>query len=381
MTHDVRDAMRRYLRWLGVLVGLAGPGTAMAQQPHVDSLAKATVKIDSAVKRTTSTLIKRWLAEAKGLVLYRTPVPPPPPPPTPGTFPAGYDPARLGSELLAGDSWQNIVIAGTTDNGFANLSRVLGFAMGSSSFPTNAGMLGVFPDATFGQAVRITNLAGANGMTAQSHSPFTATSNVWASWTIRLQGPDSATPFTAVTATPGESGTYKLAFLFPEGNKVRQGLVLMSSGQLATECPLHGGVGTLAPMVATDSTQPVPAPAGAFKGIYTSTVPTRGGPYASHDMRRSGDWYRLTMNAETISATEYINRFFVLRLTVGGKWQPWAYPVWVGCRVTGGVPARFHDFWLTGNKSGAASLTQWLWLGPFEVSTTKDPYGWHRYGR
>lgn len=72
----------RFRRWIAVLIWLAGPGTAAAQQPSVDSLNKAVVKVDSAARRSTSSVIKRLLAEARALINFRsTSLPPPPPPP------------------------------------------------------------------------------------------------------------------------------------------------------------------------------------------------------------------------------------------------------------------------------------------------------------
>ncbi|MEO8450811.1 MAG: hypothetical protein ABI647_13515 [Gemmatimonadota bacterium] len=300
----------------------------------------------------------------------------------PGTtgFPAAYNPSRLGSYLLAGNTWQSIVTAGTSDHGWANLIAAVPFGMGSSPAPTNANMLGVYPDATFGQAVRISNLPGANGMTAQSHNSFAGTKTVWARWTMRLEGSDPTVGFTAATTTPGESGTYKLGFLFPVAHRSRVEMVLMSSGQIQTGAPSNAGTVETS-LVATDPTTPDPAPPGGFAGIYSSSVPSMGGQYAPTTMLKNGDWYAITMNVTMISPTEYLQRFFFQRLTVNGAWSPWSVPVWMGQRVSGATAETYNDFWMTGNKSGAATLLQHMWLGPWEVTNAPDPYGWDHYGK
>ena len=62
--------MRAFL--LAIVLALNSVGLA-AQQPSQDSLAKAVIKIDSARTRTSSTFIKRWLAEARALVARHFP--------------------------------------------------------------------------------------------------------------------------------------------------------------------------------------------------------------------------------------------------------------------------------------------------------------------
>lgn len=301
------------------------------------------------------------------------------PPPAPATFPAGYDPARLGGELLAGDSWQAVAAAGTLDHGWANLTRNGRFSIGSSAVPSNPSVLGIFPDphGTFGQVVRYRTPAGTS-TTIEDRRSFKPSPRVWARSTFLFRGTDPA-GFTARTRTPGQSGTLKLLFLFPEGHKTRMDWVLTSSGFLAHGCPRHGNPDAVqAPLASRGDGVPPPEPAGPFKGIYVTSKPAGA---ADHNVLTSGDWYEFVMNYETTGPVSYIHRFFLRRLTVGGAWTPWPVPVWVGSETTRGTPMLYTEIWRTGNKSGDADAEQLLFVGPWEVTSAKDPYGWDRYGK
>ena len=300
-------------------------------------------------------------------------------PPAPATLPASYDPARLGAELLVGESWQGLVAAGTPDNGWANLTKTGRFSIGSSAIPSSPLVLGIFPDphGTFGQVVRYRTPAG-TPTTIEDRRSFKPSARVWARSTFLFRGTDPA-GFTAKTRTPRESGTLKLIFLFPEGNKTRMDWVLTSSGFLAHGSPRHGNTAAVqVPMTRLGAGVPPPEPAGPFKGVYVTSKPAGA---AAHNMLTSGDWYELVLNYETTGPTSYIHRWFLRRLTVNGAWAPWPTPVWVGCATTSGTPKLYHEIWRTGNKSGAADAEQFLFLGPWEVTAAHDPYGWDRYGK
>ena len=300
-------------------------------------------------------------------------------PRAPAALPAGYDPARLGAELLAGESWQGLVAAGTPDQGWANVTRNGKFSIGSSAIPSSPSVLGIFPDphGTFGQVLRYRTPAGTS-VTIEDHRTFKPSARVWARSTFLFRGTDPA-GFTAKTRTPGESGTLKLVFLFPEGNKTRMDWVLTSSGFLAHGCPRHGNPAAVqVPMTSSGAGVPPPEPAGPFRGVYVTSKPAG---VAAHDLLRNGDWYEFVLNYETTGPTSYLHRWFLRRLTVNGAWAPWPTPVWVGCATTNGTPMRYHEIWRTGNKSGAADAEQFLFLGPWEVTSAPDPYGWDRYGK
>ena len=97
----------------------------------------------------------------------------------------------------------------------------------------------------------------------------------------------------------------------------------------------------------------------------------------------NGDWYEYVINYENVSATEYIQRYFIRRLTVQGRWQPDANPAWNGYRITNGVAKSYNRIHIGGNKSQSndGPNDQYLWWGPWEVTTAGDPYGWAQYGR
>ncbi|MEO8453366.1 MAG: hypothetical protein ABI647_26505 [Gemmatimonadota bacterium] len=215
-------------------------------------------------------------------------------------------------------------------------------------------------------------------ITIEDHRTFKPSARVWARTTMlfRGTGPDG---YTSKTRTPGESGTHKLLFLWPEGNKSRMDWVLTSSGFLAHGCPRHGDQKAVqVPMTNPGAGGVAPEPAGRYRGVYVTTAPQGAAP---HNMLKDGDWYELVLNYETTSPTSYIHRFFLRRLTVDGSWAPWPRPVWVGCATTNGTPMLYHALWRTGNKSGAADAEQFIFLGPWEVTSAQDPYGWDRYGK
>jgi hypothetical protein len=297
----------------------------------------------------------------------------------PGTFPAAWAPSRLGTDLLFGETWQSVVWQGTADNGFTNLQALggRGFALGSSAFPATPSMLRMVADPMFSQAVQITNLAGSNGCCAQTHIRFPTTKTVWWRWTQRF-----SPGYTAATQTVGESGTQKLGFLWDRRNitlgtpRQRLSFVLMSSGEIQVEGGASGG--TTTNLVSTNANTPAPVPSVLFQGFYASKVPTLGGPYPAQSMLQTGDWYTFTINVSTDLATgEVLRRWFIQR--VSGA--PWAYPMWKGTRTLGGSIDEFDEVWIEGNKSGAATNEQYTYLGPTEVSSARNPYGWDGYGR
>lgn len=158
-------------------------------------------------------------------------------PSAPATFPVGYHPARLGAELLAGESWQRLVAVGAPDNGWANLTKTGRFSIGAIAIPSNPSVLGIYPDPhrTFGQVVRYRTPAGTS-TTIEDRRSLKLSARVWARSTFLFRGTAPA-GFTSKTRTPGESGTLKLIFLFSEGNETRMDRVLTSSGFLAHGWP------------------------------------------------------------------------------------------------------------------------------------------------
>ena len=126
---------------LPVISGSAATSVTSGPVP-VAGVCKSSSQPSSVVEERTcdsfSRNVMKLSVRAPWSIIRMSSRPAPVPPPAPGTFPSGYDPARLGTSYLAGNSWQGIVTAGTTDNGYANLVKVVGFAMGSSATPTNA---------------------------------------------------------------------------------------------------------------------------------------------------------------------------------------------------------------------------------------------------
>lgn len=370
-----------------VLVALLA-GTLAASSPGLrrlfvpDSVITQTVTSTTATRKSTGALLgfsSDTTRVAVAIPVDTVAAPPPSPPPSPpGSFPPAFNPARLGAGLLSGHSWQDIVVAGTSDHGWVNLTAVVPFAACScdgAKFPTSPATLGVYPDSAFVQAVRVTNPANKNGVTAQAHYPFPPTATVWVRTTFKFSPGFSSGP---IGLPPGESGTYKLVFLFA-GTGARMSFVLAASGEIAIEAPSFGQPQVA--LQATDTATPPAQPYGNFQGFYVGDKPTKGGPYPAGTMLSTGDWYSLTLAVVPDGSNAFLERWYIQRLTVGGVLAPWTYPTWKGFRVAGIPPPTFHEVWQSGNKSGAAATEQFLWFGPIEVSKLPDPYGWDHYGR
>lgn len=137
-----------------------------------------------------------------------------------------------------------------------------------------------------------------------------------------------------------------------------------------------------------------------FGPQYTVTYPlqpadqmsaaARGTATQAHHAWGTRDWYEYIVNYEMVSASEHIKRFFFRRLTVNGAYTPWPVPCWQGYRTTGGVGRLATFDQVTGNRSGRnpaatggaiGSGIEYFDLGPWEILTHPDPYGWDAYGK
>lgn len=103
---------------------------------------------------------------------------------------------------------------------------------------------------------------------------------------------------------------------------------------------------------------------------------------AAHDMRGTQDWYHVVLNKFRVSDSEYVQRYFIKRLTVAGVWGPWTNYVWRGWRITNGVNLPYGIVNFTGNKSQSndGPNEQWLHGACLEVNNAADPWGLANYG-
>lgn len=341
----------------------------------------------------------------------------------PGSFPAGYDPNRqseVGYKKL-GRTWQTGFTAGS-DNYYTSLKTTAGvtFDIGASGgqFPTVVGDLGLYNDPRnlWGLALKTKQLAHTQRcVTRQEFTPPLV--DFWYRQVIMFQGmnrtvaryPGTTGPVVAsgwnisdhagvgpninsyetwydtylYTAGSGESETQKLVFSYPTvGNINRLDMTLTVSGRIACGSVTEPATAVQTRLVQTASTPVAPTPPGSFQGMYAYSIPNAGFVGGSHDMRGTQDWYELVMNHVRVSATEYIFRHFMRRLTINGAFTPWTYPVWQGYRITSGTTRVYDQHWCLGNKSGdvVGPLDHFVWQGPYEITTNPDPYGWALYG-
>ncbi|MEO8450812.1 MAG: hypothetical protein ABI647_13520 [Gemmatimonadota bacterium] len=301
--------------------------------------------------------------------------------PATGGFPAGYDPSRLGSELLVGQSWQGLSIG--SDSGYSSIVNVGAFRQATSPYPApTPGELMVDADPVFGKAVRIVQPdyhPKKFASTVEGFFQFKPATRFWFRSVIRVSGNGNrngalGAGFTSYgTGLNGGSTTYKLLFAWPDIGSPpnRMEFTLYNSGELAN------AFGNVEP--------------GRVETRLVQTVGTPVPPVSWHlgtwmngeEWRTSGDWYEFVMNYEMVSPTEYIQRYFQRRLTVNGIWNPWQYPAWLGYRIANGKSFAYSSVNLGGNKSQTndGPFDQFLWWGPFEVTSAPDPYGWDRYGK
>ena len=296
-------------------------------------------------------------------------------------FPASYDPARLGSALLVGQSWQGLNIG--SDSGYSAIINVGAFRQATNPYPTPVqGELMVDLDPTFGKVVRMVQPdyhAKKFASTVEGYFQFQPTAHFWYRAVIKVSGNGNqngalGTGFTAYgTGVNGGSTTYKMMFAWPNVGSPpdRMQWELYNGGQFVV------GIGNGEPgRVETRLVQTVGTPAAPAVGMLGTWI-------NGAEFRTNGDWYEFVMNYEKVSATEYIQRYFIRRLTVSGVWNPWPNPAWAGYRITGGKSFDYATINLGGNKSQSndGPFDQYLWWGPFEVTNAADPYGWDRYGK
>lgn len=294
----------------------------------------------------------------------------------PGAVPVGYDPGRLGPAMVVGESWQDLVLG--SDSGFTSVSKK-GWRQGTNPYPKPVpGQIWVDVDPVFGKAVRIVHPdyhSNKFASTVEHIRTFPAVSRFWYRAVVRVSGNGNRNGqlgqgFTSWgSGTLGGSTTYKMLFAFTESGSSRMEFVLFNDGQFLVSFGQaeQGRVETL--MTQTVGTPVAPVRLGAWTG--------------GAEWRTNGDWYEFIMNYEKVTATEYIQRYFIRRLTANGTWNPWATPAWSGYRITNGVAQSYRKIHLGGNKSQTndGPFDQYLWWGPWEVTTEADPYGWDHYGK
>jgi len=289
----------------------------------------------------------------------------------PGQFPAQYDPSRLGGALVAGESWQDLVVG--TDNGYSS-ALAKGWRQSAAPYPKpEPGQLSVEPDALFGQVVRFVqpdyHLNKFYGGTVEKIISTPNLSHFWYRATVRLRG-GNGRPFTTDgTGLVGGSTTWKMFFAFPYDAKSRMEVVQHKNGRLLL------GFAHLEPTrveTALVQTAATPCPS---QQLYTDVNGT--------DMRSNEDWYEIILNYEEESPSQYIQRYFMRRLTVNGVWSPWSCPVWSGSRTTSGTAKDYNRFHLGGNKSQTfdGPGDQLVFWGPWEITTAADPYGLAKFGK
>lgn len=295
------------------------------------------------------------------------------PPPPPGVFPTAYDPARLGSALVSGESWQDCVFG--PDNGYASVK--------AKNWGGVVGQIMLDPDPVFAKVVKWAQPAYQVEPTWVSTLQRRVTlptpiSRMWFRAVCRLDGNGNPRGFTSYgTGIAGGSTTWKMLFAFPVGTKSRMEFELLNGGDLFL---LSGQTGDNVSVESSlpQGSAPVPPIAGSRISISKPSVGIVG------DLLLTGEWFELVMNFEPISATEYLQRYFARQLSSGLVWAPRPYPTWKGWKhvVTSGAIAPYNLLHLGGNKSQTndGPNHQFVRWGPYEVSTAADPYGWARYG-
>jgi len=292
---------------------------------------------------------------------------------TSSALPPGYDPARLGSALIDGESWQDIELG--ADSGYTSVLKK-GWRQGAAPYPKPVpGQIWVDIDPVFGKVVRIVQPdyhRAAFSATVEHIRTFPSVDHFWYRAVVKVSGRGNkngalGAGFTSWgSGTPGGSTTYKILFAFPEIDSNRMEFVLHNDGRFLV---LYGN---------------------AESGRIQAPLPSNptgqealGAWLRGSEWRTNEDWYEFVMNYERVSDTEYLQRYFVRRLTVNGRWDPWPAPAWNGMRITNGITMKYRKIHLGGNKSQTndGPFDQYLWWGPYEVTTAADPYGWDHYGR
>jgi len=331
--------------------------------------------------RVISVLQGGTMADTAAVTIY--------PPVVPGVFPAAYDPARLGSQLLLGNSWQSLVYG--TDNGYSSVMAAPGgFRQSASPYPSAAqGEIMLDPDPIFNRVVKFVqpdyhkNLGWAATIEKIQNFPAPVT-RFWYRAVVRLDGNGNPNGFTTKgTAFNGGSETWKMLFAFPTGDKNRMEFELHADGGLFLGFGQTGNATTTAADLPQGGA-PVPRYISPWAGEIYITGPTSG---VAVNLLTSKEWFEIVMNYEQEDATHFIQRYFVRQLTTGGGtvWAPMSNPTWVGTRFTlvSGTIQPYYRVHLGGNKSQSndGPNDQFVRWGPWEVTTAADPYGWDRYGK
>jgi hypothetical protein len=188
------------------------------------------------------------------------------------------------------------------------------------------------------------------------------------------------------TLIPGGSTTYKMLFLRSQDGKQRHEFELYSGGDFLLMGSTKPGnnVPGEASVRLTQGRAPVP-PVARGSEKREGNQPLAGWLNAGDNggnFLTGRDWFEFVINYEFVAGS-VLQRFFIRRLTVDGIWKPASHPAWVGWRTTGTESRDYTELWLGANKSQSndGPGNQYVLVGPWEVTSKADPYGWDGYGR
>lgn len=104
---------------------------------------------------------------------------------------------------------------------------------------------------------------------------------------------------------------------------------------------------------------------------------------AAHDMCGTKDHYHIVLRKQRVSDTEYLQFYYVKRLTVAGAWNPWPHYAWKGWRTTNGIDLPYNQVDYTGNKSQSNDGPSEMYThgACLEVNVATDPWGLADYGQ
>lgn len=310
------------------------------------------------------------------------------PPPTPGTLPAAYDPARLGSALLAGQAWQGLALGSTS---LINWGNQLPRQWVGGTPP--ATLASIVSDPTFGKVYKMVQPAWSKVQTygwpttiQLIHYLPSGNSRIWMRAVLKADGQGNGAFTSYGTKVTGGSTTYKMLFLRAADGQQRHEFELYNGGDflhMGSTKPGNNFPGETSVRLSQGQAPVPPITRGANQLAGTQPLAgwlntaDNGGNFLS-----SKDWYEFIVSYEYTNGT-VLQRFFLRRLTVGGVWSPATYPAWIGWRTTGSQPRDYTEVFLGANKSQSndGPDDQVLYFGPFEISNAVDPYGWDKYGR
>lgn len=306
----------------------------------------------------------------------------------PNPFPPEYDPARLGDSLAAGESWRSF------EFGSAHLiawgrKRPREWAYG----PPPPALAQIVPDPVFGRVYRFIQPADsarrANSWpgTVQliQHLP-PGLSRIWARVVLKVDSDNKGGFTSRGTLTPGGSTTYKMLFLRSQDGKQRHEFELYNGGDfllMGSTKPGNNVEGERSVRLAQGRAPVPPVRRGSERR--EGNQPLAGWLNAADNggnFLTARDWFEFVINYEFVAGS-VLQRFFIRRLTVDGIWKPAAHPAWVGWQTTGTTSRDYTELWLGANKSQSNDGPghQYVFVGPWEVTSKADPYGWDGYGR